>query len=140
MNAGAAQILVLEDDPPFQKVLDFWLSKQGFQVTVAGTSVDALCCARKQQFDLVIADYHLPDYLGTDFLKLLRRIDSYECIPAIFVTSRASELDEKWLRSELKALVLPKPCNMALLCDTVCRCLSIARGSDQFELSHLGSS
>jgi len=56
MNALAEQILVLEDDPSFQKVLKFWLSKAGYQVTVTERSVDALCYARKQQFDLVISD------------------------------------------------------------------------------------
>ncbi|MDP6554466.1 MAG: response regulator [Pirellulaceae bacterium] len=137
MNSSFEKILVLEDDLPFQKVLKHWLSNAGFQVTIAATAVDALYRARKQQFDLVISDYCLPDYLGTDFLKLLREIHSYECIPAILVTARADELDKQWLRRELKILVLPKPCNMALLCDTVGKCLSIARGSDLSELSHL---
>ena len=102
MNSGSDQILVLEDEPAAQKVLKHWLSNAGFQVTIAATSVDALCCARKQQFDLVIADYHLPDYLGTDFLKLLRRIPSYERIPAITVTARADELDKQRLRRKLQ--------------------------------------
>ena len=137
MSALPEQILVLEDDPSFQKVMKFWLSKEGFHVTIAENSIDALCYARNQQFDLVISDYHLPDYLGTDFVQLLRRIPSYDRIPVIFVTARAVELDAEWLRHELKALVLPKPCNMALLCETVCKCLSIAHASDASERSQL---
>ncbi len=136
MSALPEQILVLEDDPKFQKVLEFWLSEEGFHVTIAENSIDALCYARKLQFDLVISDYHLPDYLGTDFVQLLRRIPSYNCIPVIFVTARV-ELEREWLRRELGALVLYKPFKMTLLCETVCKCLSIVRDSDASERSQL---
>ncbi len=126
MNSGSEQILVVDDEPVFQELVQAWLSDAGFQVTIAATSVDALRLARERQFDLVISDYYLPDYLGTDFLKHLRGLHGYEHVPAIMVTARADELDKPRLRRKLQVLVFPKPCNMQRLCDTVRECLSIA--------------
>ncbi len=139
MKSDSGQILVLEDELAFRKVLQHSLSYAGFQVTVAATSVDALRLARERLFDLVISDYYLPDYPGTDFLKLLRGMRCYERTPVILVTARADELDEQWLLRELKALLIPKPCNMPRLCDMVTKCLSIAHDSDVNESSQSGS-
>ena len=126
MNSESKHILVLDDEPVFQKVVQRWLSDAGFQVTLAKTSIDALGLAQDQLFDLVISDYYLPDYLGTDFLKHLRGLHGYKHVPAIMVTARADELDKPRLRRKLQVLVFPKPCNMQRLCDTVRECLSIA--------------
>ncbi len=139
MNDGSDKILILEDEPACHKVMKNWLSRAGFQVTVAETAIDALYCARLQQFDLIIVDYYLPDYPGTDFLKLLRGMGCYERTPVILVTARADELDEQWLLRELKALLIPKPCYLPRLCDLVNICLAIAHDSDVNESSQSGS-
>ena len=126
MESRPAQILVLEDEPAFQKVLKHWLSEAGCEVTVASTAVEALHHAREQFFDLVISDYYLPDYPGTDFIKHLRALAGYEAIPVIMVTGKADDLDKPRLQRELQVLVMSKPCKMQRLCDTVLECLSIA--------------
>lgn len=120
------RILVLEDDPKHRNVIAFNLTHAGFSVTTAAEAVKALFLAKQDRFDLVITDYYLPDYPGTDFVRLLRGFDGYEHVPAILLTGRAEELDQERLRDELLILLLSKPCAMACLVDTVSKCLAIA--------------
>ena len=119
-------ILILDDCPAFQKVAKKWLSEAGYKVTVTSETVASFNLARNEQFDLVISDYYLPDYLGTDFVQRLRDLENYKHVPIIMVTGRADELNVERLRSELQVLVLPKPCDMQGLCETVAQCLSLA--------------
>jgi len=126
MTFEPQHILVLEDDPTHRNVIAFNLTHAGFRVTTAAESAKALSLAQHDHFDLVITDYYLPDYPGTDFVKLLREFDGYEHVPAILLTGRAEELDQKRLRDELLILLLSKPCAMARLVDTVSKCLAIA--------------
>ena len=126
MSSQVEHILVLEDNPTHRNVVAFNLTKAGYQVATAAQSAEALLLAREQQFDLVVTDYYLPDYPGTDFIKLLRRIDGYERTPFIMLTGRVEELNVDRLRDELLVLVLAKPCAMAKLVETVSKCLAIA--------------
>ncbi len=129
MESEPRHILVLEDNPTHRKVVVFNLTKAGYRVTTAAESAKALVLAEHEHFDLVVTDYYLPDYLGSDFVKLLRQLEDYRHTPVILLTGRAEELDRKWLREELLVLVLAKPCPMTDLVDAVTRCLSIAHSA-----------
>ena len=122
-------ILVLEDDPTQLRVLTFNLEHFGWKVTVAVEATEALELAKHDHFDLVIADYNLPDHLGTDFIRALREDDGYRYVPVILLTGRAEELDEKYLREELAVLLMSKPCSMSELADTVAESLAMAPGT-----------
>jgi len=127
MNSPPDHVLLLEDDPKFRTVTAFALSKAGFQVTTASRAADALLLAQQENFDLVISDYYLPDYPGTDFIRLLRKVDGYQRVPVILWSARLWELNEQRLRDELLVLVMSKGCSMRKLVDTVSDCLAIAR-------------
>lgn len=120
-------VLVLEDDPTCQEFVEIALSSAGLQVTTATKAVDALMLARGKHFDLVITDYYLPDYPGSDFVRLLREHDEYEHVPIILLTGRADELDQKRLREDLFLLVLSKGCTSVHLLTAVFKCLAAVR-------------
>ena len=126
MNSQAEQILVLEDNPTHRNVVAFNLTNAGYEVTTAAESSKALLLAKQQQFDLVLTDYYLPDYPGTDLIRLLREIDGYQRTPIILLSGRVEELNVDKLRDQLLVLVLSKPCSMAKLVETVTKCLAIA--------------
>ena len=121
------QVLVLDDDLICQEVVELALSTVGLPVTTAGKAVDALLLARRRDFDLVIADYFLPDYPGTDFVRLLRQCEGYEHVPVLLLTGRAGELDHRRLLDELFLLVLPKGCSSLELLVAVFKCLAAVR-------------
>ena len=67
------RITVVEDDPELGRLLERILTDAGYQVTVAGTVVDALTSIRTVDPDLIILDLILPDGRGEDILAELMR-------------------------------------------------------------------
>lgn len=122
-------ILVVEDNPAHANVLAFNLRKAGYCVATVAEAVGAVRLAVREHFDLIIVDYYLPDYLGTDFVKILRMIHSYSHTPVILLTARAEELNQKRVRDELLVLLMSKPCSMADLLATVSKCLALAHST-----------
>ena len=122
-------ILVLEDDAKYRNVLAFNLTHAGFKITVAGESTVALKHAEDNHFDLVIADYCLPDYPGTDFIRLLREDEDHRHVPVILLTAFGAELDEKYLRNRFSILMMSKSCSMAKIVETVSECLATAQSA-----------
>ena len=127
MDSQSEHVLVLEDGDTYRSIVEFNLSQAGLRVATAATAVEALLLARQEHFDLVIADYYLPDYPGTDFVKLLRRTDDYRNTPVILLTAWADELDRQRLGEDLLILVLSKSCSMRRLLDAVFKCLAVVR-------------
>lgn len=67
-----SSILLIEDDIAFCKMLETFLSKNGFEVVVSFTAVEAQKLLSSREFDLVITDVRLPDDDGLDILKSIR--------------------------------------------------------------------
>ena len=75
-----ARILVVEDEPDLQKVLEYNLKQAGHEVTVAGRGSDGLRTARQLRPELVLLDLMLPDLPGTDVCKDSRCVpDTWTC-------------------------------------------------------------
>jgi DNA-binding response OmpR family regulator len=129
MTSEPPHILLLEDDAKYRNVVMFNLTQAGFKVTLAAESTMAQTLAENNHFDLVIADYFLPDYPGTDFIRLLREDDDHRDVPVILLTGWGAKLDEKYLRNRLSVLLMSKSCSMAQLVDTVSKSLAIAQGA-----------
>ena len=127
MDSQSEHVLVLEDGDTYRSIVEFNLSQAGLRVATAATAVEALLLARQEHFDLVIADYYLPDYPGTDFVRLLRQTEGYRDTPVILLTAWAEELDRQRLREDLLVLVLSKSCSMRRLLDAVFKCLAVVR-------------
>lgn len=65
-------ILVLDDDITFQRILERYLSKNGYQVTCASSVSQAVDLAIKEQFNLLLLDYKLNDGTGLDVVSKLK--------------------------------------------------------------------
>jgi two-component system, NtrC family, response regulator HydG len=66
------KILIIEDDRTFSRILDAFLSKQQYQVTLTYTGKEGLASVRETSYDLVLLDYRLPDATGMDILKEIK--------------------------------------------------------------------
>ena len=72
--AAAAErhrVLVVDDDPPLQRMLTRSLSAEGFEVTVAGDGGAALAAAERFAPDVIVLDVGLP---ALDGLAVCRRL------------------------------------------------------------------
>jgi DNA-binding NtrC family response regulator len=66
------QILVIDDDPGFRRLLETILRGEGYEVTTASSKQVALHLLEKRQYHLVITDLRLPDGDGIEVLRFLR--------------------------------------------------------------------
>jgi len=63
------QILVVDDDPGFRRLLETILAGEGYQVTAAGTVAEALHECSRKQFHAIVSDLKLPDGDGLAVLR-----------------------------------------------------------------------
>jgi two-component system, OmpR family, alkaline phosphatase synthesis response regulator PhoP len=110
------RVLLVEDDKDFLELLSYFLSSRFSSVETAGSCLQALKKCNEQDFDAVIADYHLPDAKAIKIVELLAEQPSDTRI--MIMTGDAHQknlLDE---RSDIDRVVL-KPFDLALLADFV---------------------
>ena len=66
--------LIVDDEETYAASLKRLLARRGVRADVAGTFADGLALAKKQQYDLVILDYMLPDGNGLDLIEPIRAL------------------------------------------------------------------
>ena len=82
------RILVVDDDAEITKLLETYLTNEGFDVTVAANGASALSAAASTEPELVILDIVLGSEDGREVLRELRLISD---VPTIFLTGRGLE-------------------------------------------------
>lgn len=103
MNAmkrnGIPNILVVEDNSDHAFLVGKSLAALGVHVEFARHGADALALAAKNDFDVIIVDYRLPDWEGTNLCRQLRKngvkakLIVVTAISSEWVASRAFEAD-----------------------------------------------
>ena len=83
-------ILIIDDDEDLSMIISDMLTDQGYGVTLAGDSETAFGLLSERKFDLILLDINLPDAIGFDVCKELRRVSE---VPVIFASARTSETD-----------------------------------------------
>jgi DNA-binding response OmpR family regulator len=87
----AAAILIVEDEYAVARGIEYALTQEGYEVTVARTGEDGLREALERAPDLLILDVRLP---GMDGFEVLRRLrGSGAKMPVLFLTAREEEVD-----------------------------------------------
>lgn len=84
------RLFLLEDDLSLINGLSFALKKEGYEVTVARTTLEADTLWNKGEYDLAVLDVSLPDGSGFDFCRKLRRTSK---VPIMFLTAADEETD-----------------------------------------------
>ncbi|WP_316786331.1 sigma-54 dependent transcriptional regulator [Pedobacter frigiditerrae] len=80
-----ANVLIIEDDTTFAQIIEGFLLKNGFTVTLATSLNQAYKIVAQQEFDLLLFDYRLPDGTGIDALNHVRQKGHKS--PVIIMTS-----------------------------------------------------
>lgn len=83
-------VLVVEDDPKTLALIQLYLERNDFEVSVARNGTDALQSASERVPDLIVLDIMLPE---VDGLTVCRRIREQTDTPIIMLTARTSEPD-----------------------------------------------
>ena len=85
------RVLVIEDEETFSETLQYMLSKEGFDVSVASTGPAGLEIFERLGADLVLLDVMLPGLPGTE---VCRRLRSRSDVPVIMLTAKDTEVDK----------------------------------------------
>lgn len=78
------RILLIEDDISFCQLLERFLIKKAYDVTVAFTAAEARLCVKKESFDLILTDLRLPDCDGIVLMTEIK--ETYPEVPVILMT------------------------------------------------------
>lgn len=81
-------ILIVEDDTTFALMLQTWLTKKGFAITLVSGVGAARRALQDEAVDLVLCDLRLPDGEGIDLLEWLNA--RRQPVPVIVMTSYAA--------------------------------------------------
>ncbi|MEO8255353.1 MAG: sigma-54 dependent transcriptional regulator [Flavobacterium sp.] len=78
------KILLIEDDISFCKLLEKFLVKKAYEVTIAFSAAEARIAIKNESFDLILTDLRLPDSDGIVLMSEFK--GSYPEIPVILMT------------------------------------------------------
>lgn len=81
-----ANIIVVEDDPNFNRILSIYLSNHGHQVQSALSAQEAYDKMYNQLFDMILSDVMMPNIDSFEFTETVRKINPN--IPILFVTAK----------------------------------------------------
>ena len=87
----AARVLLIEDDLKLSRLVQEYLERNGFEVTIEARGDTAVNRIVQELPDLVILDIMLP---GIDGLEVCRRVRSTYKHPILMLTARGDEADE----------------------------------------------
>jgi DNA-binding response OmpR family regulator len=118
-------ILIVDDKASVRRLLQEYLSQQGYHTLTATNGAEALYTARHERPDLVLLDIMMPEMDGFEFIRSYRREGD---APIILLTARMEEPD-KVIGLELGADdYVTKPFNMREL---LARIHAVLRRSSQ---------
>jgi DNA-binding response OmpR family regulator len=84
------KILVVEDDKTIASGLEYSLAQEHYLVELAYTVSEALEKIKRTKFDLYLLDLTLPDGIGYDICKIVKRQQE---VPVIFLTAVEEEVN-----------------------------------------------
>ena len=84
------EILIIDDDVDIAMIITDMLTDKGFGVTHASSSEEAFEILTNKSFHLIILDINLPDAIGFEVCRELRKVSE---VPVIFASARTSESD-----------------------------------------------
>lgn len=90
----AATILVVEDEPAIQELIDYNLKQAGHATLLADNAEQALKLVSNALPDLVLLDWMLPGLSGIEFARRLRNDKRTRTVPIIMLTARSDETDK----------------------------------------------
>lgn len=88
-----SKIVVIEDEVDILEVINYNLSKEGFDVCSALDGEEGLALVKKEVPDLVLLDLMLPGLDGIEICRKLKTDYSTRSIPIIMVTAKGEESD-----------------------------------------------
>ena len=108
-------ILFVDDEEQIRKLLSTYLSRQGYDVTVATDGYEALKAVRARTPQLVITDVSMPNMNGFELTRRLRADHRTARVPIVMLSARKQADDILTGYAEGADEYIAKPVEMAVL-------------------------
>jgi len=82
------KILIVEDDPVSQKLLEKIAGREGYEVILANNGQSAWETVKKERVDMVITDWMMPEMDGLELCRKIRHADLSRYVYVIILTSK----------------------------------------------------
>lgn len=114
------KILVVDDDKIFLKLVEYDLTKNGFDVVTAQDGETGVILAKTQRPDLILLDINMPGLEGGDVVAMLEANPLTSDIPIIFVTALLTKQEEEKRHNMMgKHSFFSKPYNLGRLLEEI---------------------
>ena len=90
-----AVILVVEDNPASQMLVEAVLSGNGYLLRFAASAPEALASIEIERPDLILMDVQLPGQDGLSLTRQLKEDPAHASIPVVAVTAHARDSDRQ---------------------------------------------
>jgi two-component system phosphate regulon response regulator PhoB len=95
------RILVVDDDPALQRLVETLLMRSGYEVIQAFNATEAVAVLKGRPLpDVIVLDMMLPDVSGIEFLRQMRQKEVYRSLPVLILSALA---DSDQIREGLSA-------------------------------------
>ena len=84
-------ILLVEDDVSIQEMVETYLVKEGFQVTIASDGEEGVNTYLKGSFDLIILDIMMPKLDGLEVVRIIREKSA---VPILMMSAKDTDVDK----------------------------------------------
>ena len=95
------KILIIEDSKPFRRLVEFILTKAGYEVISAKDGFEAIFKLSEGELpDLILSDIEMPNFTGEELILNLFNSGIFSHIPVIILTGiESNEVKEKCIES-----------------------------------------
>lgn len=94
MSNLKTKILIVDDEPDIVELIEYNLTKEGYQVVTANNGIEAISAARKHLPELIILDIMMPKMDGIEACRQLRSMPEFKNTFMVFLTARSEEYSE----------------------------------------------
>lgn len=88
MNNDIYRILIADDDPMTQRLLDEYFRNLGYEVTAVMDGNTALAEIRRCHYDILISDMIMPGIDGIELIKTIKNMDGFDNLPVILLSGK----------------------------------------------------
>jgi putative two-component system response regulator len=126
LSGGPVTLLVVDDEEAIRNALRKYLTRQGYEVAVAGSGEEALAVLRRQKVTGILLDVNLPDTNGIDLVPQIMELEPTVALLMLTAVNDATSAALCMQRGALDYLL--KPIDLAHLGH------AIARGLEQRQM------
>lgn len=121
------KVLIVDDEAPIRRVLEFKLKNSGYQVLIAKNGAQGLELIKTQQPDAVITDIMMPEMDGKQLCEQSNGLKKERPFLTIVVTCRIAQDEQQWINQMQDTLFMGKPFSPARLVECIDQYLGIKR-------------